>query len=54
MFDGNGAACDGNAGVTMNLAEPAGDDIDALDDDTPMTAPPVAYFSLDPASPAWG
>jgi hypothetical protein len=54
VFDGNGAACDGNAGVTMNLIEPAGDDLDALDDDTPLTAPPVAYFSLDPASPSLG
>jgi hypothetical protein len=54
VFDGNGAVCDGNAGVTMNLKEPAGDDIDALDDDLPAPEPgmPTIYFSLDPNSPS--
>jgi hypothetical protein len=59
VFDGNGAPCDGNAGVTMNLKEawgapPKNDDLDALDDDAPLTAPPPVYFSLDPTSPSLG
>jgi len=60
VFDGNGAACDGNAGITMNLKEAWGappknnDDLDALDDDAPLTALPPVYFSLDPTSPSLG
>jgi hypothetical protein len=61
-YDGDGAACDGNAGGPIGLKEkPASDDLDALDE---FPGPQIAYggdggpgmvwFSLDPTSPSLG
>ena len=60
-YDGNGVACDGNAGGPIGLAEaPApGDNLDALDEfPVPQIhyggggGPGMVWFSLDPASPS--
>jgi hypothetical protein len=64
-YDGNGAACDANAGGPIGLIEarpaaPHNDNLDALDE---FPGPQIAYgggapnmvwFSLDPASPSLG
>ena len=59
-YDGNGAACDANAGGPIGLADP-GDDLDALDefpgpqlDYFAVPGPDMVFFSLDPASPSLG
>jgi hypothetical protein len=64
-YDGNGAACDGNAGGAIGLREawgapPKNDNLDALDEFpgpqidywSPVGVPDMVFFSLDPTSPS--
>jgi hypothetical protein len=59
-YDGDGAACDGNAGGTIGLTEkPTSDNLDALDefpgpqiDYWSPPGPDMVFFSLDPTSPS--